>query len=535
MSTNVFGRAPNQVPTNADLGGMAYQDPRYVVITGGNANPTNFGTSNAQILFGNVVGIQNLAATSGNVLTLVAGNFSAGNINMTGATITSGTLSITNTTDAVSPATGALKVAGGIGILGNVHIGGNLYVLGNTVTLSTTDVSIQDSIIELHTFANLAPLTVNDGRDIGVKFHYYDVVDSVAFVGRNNSSGFLEWYAKGTEGAGNIFTGTTYGTIKAGEVLLTNTTTSGSTTTGALRVSGGVGIADGLYVNGTTYLQNASTPNLSVTGASISTLVGANISSSNLRVTGGSIIGGTGAFSTLVATNFSSGNIYQIGGTQSIQSANVQIGTNWGTTSRANLTVANISGALNATAGNISTLSAPNFSSSNIFVSGGYISSLTNLQVTSETVTTGVTTNFSSANIYQSAAGTFVATNFSSGNIYQSAADYLVATNLSSSNLRVTGGSITGGTGAFTTLVATAFSSANIYQSAATTLVATSFSSANIAAIGNLTVGPIPGGTAAGNLIINGNAYINNGAYDFQANSVTPRWYVDAIGMIFGV
>jgi hypothetical protein len=117
---------------------MAYQDPRYVVITGGNANPTNFGTSNAQILFGNVIGIQNLAATSGNVLTLVAGNLSAANINMTGTTITSGTLSITNTTDAVSPSTGALKVSGGIGILGNVHIGGNLYVLGNTVTLSTT-------------------------------------------------------------------------------------------------------------------------------------------------------------------------------------------------------------------------------------------------------------------------------------------------------------------------------------------------------------------------------------------------------------
>jgi hypothetical protein len=501
---------------------MAYQDPRYVVITGGNANPTNFGTSNAQILFGNVIGIQNLAATSGNVLTLVAGNLSAANINMTGTTITSGTLSITNTTDAVSPSTGALKVSGGIGILGNVHIGGNLYVLGNTVTLSTTDVSIQDSIIELHTFANLAPLTVNDGRDIGVKFHYYDVADSVAFVGRNNSSGFLEWYAKGTEGVGNIFTGTIYGTIKSGEVLLTNTTTSGSTTTGALRVSGGAGIADGLYVNGTTYLQNASTPNLSVTGG---------------RVT------------TLVATNFSSGNIYQSGVSQSIQSANVQIGANWGTTARANLTVANISGALNATAGNITTLVATNFSSANIYQSaaGTFVASnfsTANAAITAETVTYGVTTNFSSGNIYQSAAGTLVATNFSSGNIYQSAAGTLVATNFSSGNIYQSAAVTFVSTNfssaniyqsAAGTLVATNFSSANIYQSAAGTFVSTNFSSGNITAIGNLTVGPIPGGTAAGNLIINGNAYINNGAYDFQANSITPRWYVDAISMIFGV
>ena len=67
MSTNVFGNAPNQIPTNADLGGMAYQDPGYVVVLGGNVNPTNFGTSNAQILFGNITGIQNLAATAGNI------------------------------------------------------------------------------------------------------------------------------------------------------------------------------------------------------------------------------------------------------------------------------------------------------------------------------------------------------------------------------------------------------------------------------------------------------------------------------------
>jgi hypothetical protein len=388
MSTNVFGNAPNQVPTNADLGGMAYQDPRYVVVVGGNVNPTNFGTSNAQILFGNITGIQNFNAVAGKVTTLVADNFSAGNINMVGTTVTSGTVNITNATDSTGPLTGALRVTGGAGILGNLHIGGNLFVTGNTFTLSTTDVSIQDSILELHTFANLDPLGANDGRDIGIKMHYYDVADSHAFLGRANDTGYLEWYAKGTETTGNIFVGSYYGTIKAGEIELANTTAATSTTTGAVRVSGGVGIANGLYVNGTSWFQNASTANAVITGGYIQTVsniyttgVGnfGSVISSNVTATGGSITGGTGAFSTLVATNFSSGNIYQVGTAQSIQTANAQIGANWGTTARANLVVANISVALNSTNGNIVTLVSPNFSSANVRITGGYATGMANV------------------------------------------------------------------------------------------------------------------------------------------------------------
>jgi hypothetical protein len=44
--TTLIGSAPNQVPTNADLGGLAYQNPKYVQIQGGNVNITNFSTAN---------------------------------------------------------------------------------------------------------------------------------------------------------------------------------------------------------------------------------------------------------------------------------------------------------------------------------------------------------------------------------------------------------------------------------------------------------------------------------------------------------
>jgi hypothetical protein len=401
---------------------------------------------------------------------------------MAGTTVTSGTVNITNTTDSTSPITGSFKTAGGAGIAGNLHVGGNLYVTGNTFTLSTDNVAIQDSIIELHTFANLDPLGANDGRDIGIKFHYYDVADSVAFLGRANDTGYLEWYAKGTEGVGNVFIGSNYGTIKAGEITLANTTAATSTTTGAVRVSGGVGIADGLYVNGASWFQNASTANAIITGGSVTGVTGAattlqadNFSSPNVRVTGGSITGTTGAFTTLIATNFSSGNIYQVSVGQSIQTANAQIGANWGTTSRANLFVANVSGMLNSTNGNIKTLVSDNFSSSNIFVSGGYISSLTNLTVTYSDVITSAVSNLSSGNIY-----------FTGG--------YL-------NNI------------------------ANIY---ATTARFTNFSSPNVV---------ISGGYATGMANVTaGNLYVTNlNTLDYASNALMPKAYVDMVGIIFGV
>lgn len=134
-------------------------------------------------------------------------------------------------------------------ITGNLTVTSNLTVQGTQFIANTVDVSFVDSAIELHTLPNLAPLTSDDGRDIGIKLHYYKTQDEHAFLGWVNDTGYLEWYDSGRETVGNVFTGNTYGTIKSGGLILANTTTSVSTTTGALQVAGGVGIAGNLYVN----------------------------------------------------------------------------------------------------------------------------------------------------------------------------------------------------------------------------------------------------------------------------------------------
>jgi hypothetical protein len=156
-----------------------------------------------------------------------------------------GVTKIFATTEATSPAAGALIVYGGIAVGANSYVGGNLTVqgnltvLGNTVTIGSQNLTVQDSIIELHTFANLSPLTVDDGRDVGIRTHYYKGSDQHSFFGFQNSTQNFVWLQNSTETSG-VHTGT-YGNVQFGSLWLSNSTASGSQTTGALVVKGGIG------------------------------------------------------------------------------------------------------------------------------------------------------------------------------------------------------------------------------------------------------------------------------------------------------
>ena len=164
---------------------------------------------------------------------------------------------------------------------GNVTITSNLNIVGNTTFYGYSDLTITDSILNLHTQANLAPWTFNDGKDIGIKMHYYDGVDSHAALVRANNTGNLEWYARGTEISGNTFSGNAYGVIKTGELILANTTPATGPNTGALQVWGGASITGNLYIGN---LQ----ADLSIFAAINNTPIGNAIPS-------------TGAFTTLAA------------------------------------------------------------------------------------------------------------------------------------------------------------------------------------------------------------------------------------------
>jgi hypothetical protein len=163
---------------------------------------------------------------------------------------------------------------------------------------------------------------VNYGKDIGLRFHYYDTQDRNAFFGRDNNTGYLEWLINSSPDNVNNVTGTN-GTFRLGSIILTDITASNSTATGALTVAGGVGVNGGVFVGGTVTATNfilngyqVSTGTGGITSlysgiftitnttSSISTNTGALQVAGGVGIGGGVFVGGT-----VTATTASIGTI----------------------------------------------------------------------------------------------------------------------------------------------------------------------------------------------------------------------------------
>lgn len=156
-----------------------------------------------------------------------------------------------STTTAVS---NALYVAGGAGFGGSLYVQGdavfqnNVAFLGETTYVYSTNTVYTDSILELHYHENTSSWTIDDDQDIGLRFHFFDTTNTNAFLGRVNTSGYLEWFGRGvTETTSATIQGGTYGTFKTGSIILTDSTTASNTTSGALTVEGGIGAKGNIF------------------------------------------------------------------------------------------------------------------------------------------------------------------------------------------------------------------------------------------------------------------------------------------------
>ena len=129
----------------------------------------------------------------------VTGNIAAGSINSTpiGATTASTGRFTTLTTT------------------GGVTIGGDLTVTGSQIYIAGTTTVYTDSLIELHapTGGIGETWTSSDGRDIGLRMHYYNAGDKNAAFVFDPPTQIFEFFSEGTETDGT-FSGT-YGTVKA--------------------------------------------------------------------------------------------------------------------------------------------------------------------------------------------------------------------------------------------------------------------------------------------------------------------------------
>ena len=112
---------------------------------------------------------------------------------------------------------------------GNFTIPGNLTVSGSQTYIQGTNTIYTDNLIELH-----APpggvggvWTSSEGKDVGIRMHYYRGGDKNAALVLAQDTGYLEWYSEGTETAG-VFSGT-YGTAKLAGILFAGDGTSQTT------------------------------------------------------------------------------------------------------------------------------------------------------------------------------------------------------------------------------------------------------------------------------------------------------------------
>ena len=306
-----------------------------------------------------------------------------------------------------STTSGTFVVTGGVGISGALNVGANVTVTGNVLPSANVTYNL-GSPTQRWKDLFLAGNTINlNGATISAT--------NGAITFQNSLGGSFS--VTGT--AAGQSTGT-FGNIVANSGVASTSTSTGALTvtggagiTGAVNIGGALTVTGNLTVNGTT--TNINTTNLvvedknivlaDVTSPTDVTADGAGITVKGATDKTFTWVDATDAWTSSEDLNLLTGKQYEINGTAVLTATTLGSGV-----VNSSLTSLGIVTSLAAT-----TAVATNFSSGNIRISGGYISSLTNATIATTNTTTLNATNFSSGNIVatSSTSGTWSTANVS--------------------------------------------------------------------------------------------------------------------------
>ena len=219
---------------------------------------TNFVVHN-----GLTVGTTSIDATSGNITT-------------------TGQIVSTNATTSTSTVTGALVLTGGVGIGGNIYLGSNVFA-GNP-TYSDVNIKYSGSL-NINNYVQSILQNTNNGSSASSDFivnndqstattYYGDFgINSSGFSGSGSLSGSNNVYLTST--SSDLVLGTTTnnsirfvinsGTTDAmfigtsGNLVVTSSTNSTSSTTGSIITAGGIGVAQDAYIGGKLFVGGNTT------------------------------------------------------------------------------------------------------------------------------------------------------------------------------------------------------------------------------------------------------------------------------------
>jgi Chaperone of endosialidase len=143
----------------------------------------------------------------------------------------SGLWRFTNSTETISSSTGAVVVDGGVSVgknlrvAGDAIISGDLIVQGKTITIDSENTVLEDAII---TLGGSVPPTVDDGKDRGIEYRWYDGSSARrGFFGFDRSDNTFTFIPNATN-VNEVISGTP-GNIKAN--LIGNVAGNADTTT----------------------------------------------------------------------------------------------------------------------------------------------------------------------------------------------------------------------------------------------------------------------------------------------------------------
>ena len=262
-------------------------------------------------------------ASSVNTLTASGATTLNSTVSITGATTHTSTVAVNNTTNSTSTTTGAVTTTGGLGVALDSTFGGNV-TLTNTgyLKLPVGSSAQRPGSVTLGMVRYNTSTNGFEGLGYGNQWTTLGGVRSV--------DGYAYISAEATTGAGDdilrFYSGSTGSSVEvasmsAGNVTVFPTTASTSTTTGALQVAGGAGIAGAINVGGTATITGATQVNSTfgatgaVTLSSTVGITGAATLSSTLAVTGTTThTGAVTINSSTASTNSSTGALIVAGG-----------------------------------------------------------------------------------------------------------------------------------------------------------------------------------------------------------------------------
>ncbi len=294
------------------INSSTYNDPGFQ-LTGAGEGYLLFEASVANAGSGNLT-IGTGSNGANNCIVFGAGGFATGNTQM--VIIPDTQVHIEIPTESTSVTTGALRVAGGMGLVGNLNVGGNVNIAGN-ITLGGSGNTIDvESLVVNEPIIFLGANNAADLVDLGFVGEYVDGGNKNTGLVRDATDDTYKFWANSTTlptttvdfADANLV----YAPVLMGEANISNTTISTSSTSGALKVGGGAGIAGNLNVGQAASVTGTVTGGNMFTGGTANIATLEVITVANIKSTTGTTSNTAGAL--VVAGGIGvGGNIYAAG------------------------------------------------------------------------------------------------------------------------------------------------------------------------------------------------------------------------------